>query len=194
MKKIAMIFALFAAMTCTTTAFAQSVKIGVTAGMNVSKLTKGITDSDHRYGYYVGPKLKISLPLGFGLDASALYNQRRFNLETPTGSESETFHSIEIPINVRYNIGLGDLAAVYFATGPQFGFNVGDNKWKHMDSFKTENMNTTWNIGAGVTLIKHLEVGIGYNIALSKYGEGKYAGKNYDFKANTTQVYLTYIF
>ena len=51
----------------------------------------------------------------------------------------------------------------------------------------------TWNIGAGVKLLKHLEVGVGYNIALSKFA--KYTGtQESSLKGNTFQVHVGYFF
>ena len=136
----------------------------------------------------------IGLPLGFGLDVAAQYSQRRMNLNDDA---SETFKSIEIPLNVRYNIGLGSVASIYLATGPQFGFNVGHRHWSFSDmqeTFSMERMNTSWNVGAGVKVLSHLEVGVAYNIALSKYAKHRFQGEDYSFRANTFQVQLAYLF
>ena len=67
---------------------------------------------------------------------------------------------MEVPVNFRYTLGLSSLAAVYASTGPQFGFNIGSRKWglsditegRVTDVLKRENMNVSWNIGAGVKL------------------------------------------
>ena len=54
-------------------------------------------------------------------------------------------------------------------------------------------MNTSWNIGAGVKLINHLEIGLLYNIALSKYYK-KAGSTDYDFKSNSFQIQAAYLF
>lgn len=197
MKKILLVLAIFAGIVSTTPLAAQSLKFGVVGGLNLSKLNfDGGSDnlsSDNRYGWYIGPKLNLSLPLGFGVDVAAEYSQRRLNL---SDDKSETFKSIEIPVNVRYNIGLGSVASVYVATGPQFGFNVGDTKWNiesAQETFKMEKMNTSWNIGAGVRVLSHVELGVSYNIAISKYAKS-YGAEDYSFKANTFQVQAAYYF
>lgn len=197
MKKIFLAFALLLSLGCAAPAAAQKISVGLTGGLNVSKVnfSKETFSTGNRYGWFIGPKAKLTLPLGFGIDAAAVYNKRRLNLDDKKNS-TEDFHSIEIPVNIRYSVGLGSTASVYFATGPQFGFNVGSKKWKMSNfpqTFKTKSRNTSWNIGAGVTLIKHLEVGVGYNIALSKYAEAA-SSDDYDFKTNTFQVQACYYF
>lgn len=65
----------------------------------------------------------MTLPIvGLGVDASALYDQRDAKLE----DEKVSLRSINVPINVRYGIGLGSMASIYLAAGPQFGYNIGD--------------------------------------------------------------------
>ena len=72
------------------------------------------------------------------------------------------------------------------------------------NNFSRENLNTTWNIGAGVRLLKHLEASVGYNFALGKAGKailngvGASEGESQDlelkYKTNTFQVQLAYMF
>ena len=183
------------------------LSFGVVGGLNLSKLSydnlSSNLTSDNRCGWYIGPKVEFKVPLiGLGVDAAVEYSQRRLNGEVETGtstvSSSTTLKTIEIPINLRYSIGLASLASLYVATGPQFGFNVGDKKWNWnnitgaADGFELKKSNVTWNIGAGVKLLSHLEVGVGYNIALSKFAK-KYAGDG-NFKSNTWQFQVAYMF
>lgn len=193
---------------------AQSFSYGITAGYDLTKMTLSGTakenfSSDNKAGWFVGPKIVFSTVLGVGIDASLQYSQRDLTLTsedwygTPT-SQSEKYRTIEIPINVRYNIGLGKIAGIFFYTGPQFGFALGNMKWSKFGTganFEKENMNTTWNIGAGVRLLKHLEANIGYNFALGKAGKAMFSnwqGTSNDqelkFKTNTFQVQIAYMF
>jgi len=200
MKKIILCFALLLG---AATAYAQpGVKFGITAGMNASKVKfkdfKGTFDPSNRYGFYVGPKLNINLALGFGLDVAAVYNQKRMNLEE---DYSRMLRSVEIPINVRYTVGLGKLLGIYGFTGPQFGWNIGNTKWSTVtQDFTRENANVSWNVGAGLKVMNRVEVGVGYNIALSKYANiiektnTDVEGKNYNFKTNTVQLQVAYLF
>lgn len=174
---------------------------GVVAGMNVSKADfKNPADnfkSGNRCGWFLGPKVEFSAPIiGIGVDASLLYSQRNINVENAEGEKNNKLNTLEIPINLRYQFGFSSLAAAYIATGPQFGFNVGSKKIKEiadLDYYKVKNSILTWNIGAGVKLLKHLEAGVAYNIALSKFA--KYTGtQESSLKSNTFQVHVGYFF
>lgn len=194
-----------------TNAAAQSFDWGITAGLNLTKLKiKGDKGdfannlkTDNQAGWFVGPKIAFNTVIGLGVDASAQYSLR--NLEI--GGETEKYHTIEIPINVRYNIGLGKKLGVYVATGPQFGFALGNMSWDNFatgTNFSKSNLNTTWNIGAGLRLLNHLEIGVGYNFAMSKAGKAIFEGvggatgesNDYqlEYRTNTFQVQATYFF
>lgn len=196
-------------------AAAQSFDWGIVAGLNLSKVTfSGAPEqnfkSDNKAGWYIGPKIMFNTVIGLGVDASLQYSQRSLFINRgidDIDGTTEKYHTIEIPINLRYNIGLGKKAGIYIATGPQFGFALNNMAWENLGSganFDRHNMNTTWNIGAGVRLLNHLEIGVGYNFALSNTGKaifenfGGHVGESHDYqlkyRTNTAQVQLTYLF
>lgn len=196
------------------------IKFGVVGGLNVTKVDyKHVSsnyDSKNRAGWFIGPKVEAHLPIvGIGLDASLLYSQRGISTEETipatldgsdgvTSKKSTQFRTLEIPINLRYQFGFSSLIAVYVATGPQFGFNVGDGSFSNVvgTKFKYKNSILSYNIGAGVKLLKHLEAGIGYNFPLSKFAKVtntaelpvELQGKNASFKAGTFQLHVGYFF
>ena len=197
MKKLLLTLSMLVAFAWATPASALGFDWGVMGGINLSKVNFSTETfkTENRLGWFVGPKVQLSLPLGFGCDAAALYSQHRLNLDAESNT-TETLRSVEIPINLRYSIGLGSTASVYLATGPQFGINVGSDKFKAGKAayvFDTKTWNTSWNVGAGVKVLGHLEIGISYNIALSKYAEST-AGEDYDFKTNNFQAHACYYF
>lgn len=226
MKKIICSLTLLFVLSSALPASAIGFDWGVTGGWNYSKVKiknfKTSFDTSNRAGWFIGPKVYLSLPLGFGVDASVQYSLRRMNMgdyvydadgfavenadgTNPTVSTTNNYHSFEIPVNLRYSIGLGKVGSVYLATGPQFGFGIGNTKWtNYAGVFKKENMVTTWNLGAGLKVLGHVEVGVGYNFAFGKTGTttvtktdnlGNVIGlQNMDFKTNTFQVQLTYVF
>ena len=185
MRKIVSLVLLLTAMTLSLQA--QGVKFGLKGGLNISKmsLNKDVIKSDNQTGFYVGPTVKISLPLSFGLDIAALYDQRSADVETgtsvasgssqttpATGTEKITQKTLSIPVNLRYNIGLGGSAGIYLAAGPQFGFPVGDKVYNtKVGEYRLKDANLSINFGAGVYLLKHLEIGFTYNLAAGKSGE-----------------------
>lgn len=185
MKKIILTLALIVSVVCANTASALGFDWGVTGGLNLTSVSlkgdlKNNFKADNQAGWYLGFKANASIALGFGVDGALVYSQQRYSLESKTSSSevtNKTLRSISIPINLRYNIGLGSVASVYVATGPQFDFNVGNSSWDSVllgtgnSTFSSENMTTSWNIGAGVKVLDRVEVGIGYNFALSKTAE-----------------------
>lgn len=204
------------------TAKAQKFSYGIVAGYDLTKVKysgdmKNNFSSDNKSGWYVGPKFVFSTVMGLGVDASLQYSQRKLNItqdgyyDNENGvifgnvSQSQTYRTIEIPINLRYSIGLGSSASVFAYTGPQFGFALQNMKFDKLGiNFSRENLNTTWNIGAGVRLLKHLEASVGYNFAIGKAGKailhsvGVNEGESQDlelkYKTNTFQVQLAYMF
>lgn len=223
MKKISTLcIALLLAFVGTVAAQAQSFSYGIAAGYNLTKLTysgntKENFSSDNKSGWFIGPKVEFNTVIGLGVDASLQYSQRKLNISEDVYDElndvvgelshSKTYRTIEIPINVRYNVGLGKMASVFVYTGPQFGFPLQSMKWENVGSglnFSKEKMNTTWNIGAGVRLLKHLEASVGYNFALSKAGSaildnlgvetGSGSNKELKYRTNTFQVQVAYMF
>lgn len=198
MKKILFVVALLAA---TMTVQAQGLKFGIKGGLNLTKMTMSGTfdgsnfSSDNQAGFYLGPTLKLSLPLGFCVEAAALYDQRSAKVVSDnstgvqgTGDEKIKQKSIQIPINARYNIGLGSEAGIYLAVGPQFGFPVGDKVYNtKLGDYTLKSSNLSFNFGAGVYLLDHLEVGFSYNLAAGKSGEFKNGG-DIDTHNNAWQI------
>lgn len=181
MKKLFTLIVLVAATYFAVPANAQ-LKFGIKGGLNITdmSLSNDVFETSNRTGFFIGPTIKFTLPIvGLGIDASALYDQREgeVNVEADDNTMVSTRlkqKSINIPINLRYDIGLGSLAAVYLAAGPQFGFNVGDKNqslYKDVAEWRLNTSNFSVNVGAGVMLLGHLQVGANYNIVCGKTGE-----------------------
>lgn len=181
MKKLFTLIVLVAATYFAVPANAQ-LKFGIKGGLNITdmSLSNDVFEASNRTGFFIGPTIKFTLPIvGLGIDASALYDQREgeVNVEADDNTLVSTRlkqKSINIPINLRYDIGLGSLAAVYLAAGPQFGFNVGDKNqslYKDVAEWRLNTSNFSVNVGAGVMLLGHLQVGANYNIVCGKTGE-----------------------
>ena len=185
---------LVAALSAMPSMMQAQVKFGVKAGLNVTQmsLSQDVVSKSNQEGFFVGPTVKVTLPLvGLGVDASALYDQR----DAKFGDEKVSQRSINVPINLRYGIGLGSLASVYLAAGPQFGFNIGQKNYFGEDGFKFKDSNFSVNVGAGVSVISHLEVGFTYNIAVGKTGELSWMdGAKINARANSWQVSAAYYF
>lgn len=173
MKKI-ITLALLAIELATTVPANAQVKFGLKGGLNVTDmhLSSEVFDKSNQAGWYIGPTVKFSLPVtGLGIDVAALYDYRSAKVTDASDEEVKVKQqSINVPINLRYGIGLGSLASINFHAGPQFGFNVGDDefKWTDTSSYKLKKSNFSINVGLGVSVAKHFEVTGNYNIACGK--------------------------
>lgn len=99
---------------------------------------------------------------------------------------------MDIPVNLKYNIGLGSLVGLYVAAGPDFYFDFAGNKT--IDGVKTDKKKAEVgiNVGAGVKLLNHLQVGANYNIPLGK--TASFEDIEGSYKTKTWQVSVAYIF
>ena len=202
MKKIITLSVLAIAMMVTVPANAQKLKFGLKGGLNVNKMKtdKEVGKSDNQAGFFIGPTIKLTTPLaGLSFDAAALFDQRTAKIKDVV-EEKIKMNSIQIPINVRYGVGLGSAASIFAFVGPQFGFNVGSSKKEFEEvEWKTNASNLSVNFGLGATLLKHLQVTANYNLGLGKTGEFKekntiQKAKTFKGRNNTWQIGVAYFF
>lgn len=202
-----MLLAMIVTMTAANNASAQ-IKFGLKGGVNVTdmSLNSSVFDASNRTGFFVGPTIKVQLPLvGLGIDASALYDQREAKIKVGNTTTKETLRSqaINVPINLRYGWGLSSMANIFLFAGPQFGFNVGDKDQKITEgsTWSVKNSNFSLNFGAGVTLLSHLQLTANYNVvcgktsdATIKEGIEQLTNKEVRSRANAWQIALAYYF
>ena len=207
MKKILSLVFIVAAMLYATSANAQ-VKFGLKGGLNVTSMSfsEDVFDASNKTGFFVGPMVKVTVPIvGLSFDAAALYDQKEAKVKANgddydlTGKNVKQ-QSINIPVNVRYGFGLSSLANAFVFAGPQWGINVGDKnfKWADKASYSLKKSNFSVNVGAGVTLLSHLQISANYNIACGKTAEVNLldgVGKAIDKSNNNSwQIALGYWF
>ena len=159
------------------------VQFGIKGGLNVTSMSLDkdkLLDTENQAGFFIGPTVKFTLPIvGLGIDASALYDQREAKIKGDGDDKDITSarlktQAINIPINLRYGVGLGSVANVFFFAGPQFGFNVGDKNqslFKDMGEWRLKSSTFSVNVGLGAMLLSHLQISANYNIACGKTGE-----------------------
>ncbi len=181
---------------------------GIKAGANLASKPSSLEDVSKggKNGFFVGPMAKVIIPvLNIGLEGNLLYSQTNSELN---GSSIKR-HSLEVPIYLRYDFALpiiNNILEPFIAVGPQFGWTIGggDESWKDAagDIYEWEykKSNLSLNLGAGATVLNHVQLHINYNIALGDTGEWKEdatsAGWGYikGSKVNTWQVSAAYIF
>ena len=151
------------------------LKFGIKGGVNISSVhfNSDVLKADNVTGFQVGPMIETTLPLvGVGIDAAVLYSQK--GLETTSVGGVKTSMKtdyIDVPVNLKWKFGLPIIKG-YLAAGPYVGFRVGGDKLWDIpgsvgDQLKAKSFNAGLNLGAGVELIKHLQVGFNYALGLT---------------------------
>ena len=197
MRKIFTIAVLVAA-TCFAVPAQAQFKFGLKGGLNITDMSfsSDVLNASNRTGFFIGPTVKFKIPLlGFGIDAAALYDQREAEFDDVYDDDGYIMRGQKVKQQA-----INSLAALYLAAGPQFGFNVGDKHKSLFDDsmdWKMKTSNFSVNLGAGVLLLSHLQVGFNYNIVCGKTGELTYKS-GFDNalrgRANTWQISAAYYF
>jgi opacity protein-like surface antigen len=200
MKKIFALLTIIACCMAATPAQAQLLKFGLKGGVNLSKIDWKSVEATKKNttGFFVGPMVELNVPLiGIGADAAVMYSKRGdATMILDGGNFTVKQEGIEVPVNLKYTIGLGDLFGIFIAAGPDFFFNFKDNKWNNSlgDLWKDKKMQVGLNLGAGVKLFKHLQVGVNYQLPLGDSFTLENAVDAFKIKTNTWQASLAYTF
>ena len=199
MKKVLSVLMVAVALMMAVPAQAQLIKFGVKGGMNFSKLDTDVKSwydaKESSTGFFIGPMAEVTLPiLGLGVDGALMYSQR--------GSGEVKQQGIEVPVNLKWSFGLGSMLGAYLAAGPDFFFNFKDVDGDE-DLIK-EKSQVSINLGAGLKLLRKLQIGLTYQIPINKsYDKYRYISVTPDYKGEiedisvknkTWQVSLAYIF
>ena len=170
------------------------IHFGVKGGLNLSKASfSNVGDNfkkDNFTGFFIGPMAEFNIPIvGLGVDAALLFAQR--GIKVSEGNEDLTIkqNGIDIPVNLKYTIGLGSLLGIYVAAGPDFFFD-----FKKKDYVDRKKAQVALNLGAGVKLLKHLQVGVTYQLPMGDSFTWKNAGDAIGAKNKTWQVSAAYLF
>ena len=112
MKKVLSVLMVAVALMMAAPAQAQLIKFGVKGGMDFTKLDTNVKTLDavaeSSTGFFIGPMAEVTLPVvGLGVDGAVMFAQR--------GKDELKQQGIEIPVNLKYTIGLGSVLGVYLA-------------------------------------------------------------------------------
>lgn len=149
------------------------LRFGIKAGLNVNHLSANMDtfDKNNQAGWTAGLMTECQLPLiGLGFDLSVMYSRMNSEVLVPVdnGFISEPNKNfIEIPLNLKYKISLpvvGSILSPYIFTGPSFGFKLDKST---IDDFKTKTFQAVWNLGVGLELVKHLQLGASYGFGMN---------------------------
>ena len=165
----------------------SQIKFGIKGGLNISSVhfNKDLVGKDNVTGFNIGPMVEVMAPImGVGFDAAILYSQKGIGVKsekdikkgletTSVGGVKTSMKTdyIDVPVNLKWKFGLPIIKG-YLAAGPYVGFRVGGDKLWDIpgsvgDQLKAKSFNAGLNLGAGVELIKHLQVGFNYVLGLT---------------------------
>jgi len=109
--------------------FAQSPRIGITAGLNVSNVTT-VTNNisnrmDWKAGFQVGVVSDFGISKSFSIIPELLFSQRgtKYNSSANNGS-SITLNYLQLPINAAYKFDVGMGSKLFIFAGPYVGYGL----------------------------------------------------------------------
>lgn len=148
--------------------------------VNSMRLDRTVFENENRAGFTGGLMCEFTIPIvNLGFDLSVMYvhrvsasvatNGNAENSALVNSSEFKNRDYIEIPLNLKYKLGLpiiGKIITPYIVTGPSFS--VLTSKKAITGAYKNKAFDVAWNVGLGVQLFNHLQVGASYGIGLNK--------------------------
>lgn len=187
------------------------VKFGVKVGTQVNslKFDSDVFKSDNRAGFTGGLMVQFVAPIiNLGFDASVMYTHRSLNTKYSfteeltnaviNGSKHVGSDFIEIPINLKYQIGLPGVGAIvkpFITTGPDFSFLVSKKTVKDMEQ---KNYDLAWNFGLGLSFVDKVQIAASYGLGITNNASGDEAlhAKALDFKSKNRfwTITLAYLF
>lgn len=180
---IMVLFLVFAA-----ESMAQGLHFGVKGGVLGNKASVGgIREQfkeENLTGFQIGPMLQYQTGFyGFAFDFSLLYAQRGVKLTNTYNSRSAEIkaQSIDIPIELKWEMGISPVFDLFLGVGPSFSFLIDKDNWgrelahiavdvldKDLPSMSWRSTEVGLNLGGGVKLFNHLMLSCYYNIGLTE--------------------------
>lgn len=180
MKSIKRLIAVVIACVAIAVPASAQFSFGVKLGTKINELPDvenlGAFDLDDECAGFTGGVMgEFMLPIvGLGIDASVMYSYEPIKGEV-FGDMETTFanHYLDIPINLKYKLTLPaveKIVAPYIFTGPNFSFALSKDIPDTIDKYFVQNpVEVAWNLGIGVELFNHLQIGASYGWGLNKY-------------------------
>lgn len=181
---------IFFLLVCSLIAFSSQAQLrfGVKGGVNLT----GVSFNDGSFidknvtGYQIGPTIEWLIHGNLGFDGAVVYSQKGIKFENGQNTSESKNGYIDIPVNLKYRLGLSENFKPFVAAGPYVSFRVsGDDNFNTIidgisNQWESQNFGAGLNFGAGVELFKFLQVGANYGLGLTD----NYKASNGDY---TTQ-------
>ena len=147
-------------------------QLGVIAGITSAQtkfenVDAAIAEAQNATQYHVGLTYKLGLGNLLAIQPSIIYNVKGSKVSAVGGLGDFDFKSgyLEVPVQLQVGVGLGDLARVYAIAEPFVGMAITETTVKGIvndqkiewDDF-SDKLEYGFGVGAGVELIKHVQV------------------------------------
>lgn len=170
-------------------------RFGIKAGVNVNHLSTSFNDyldDNNQAGWTAGVMTEFKVPMiGLGFDLSLMYAR----LNSDPDLDNKNF--LQVPLNIKYKFSIpviSSILAPYIFTGPSFGFKLDKNT---IDEVKTKTFQAAWNVGLGLELVKHLQIGASYGFGINnivKIVDSDYNLPDVKLKNNYWTITAAYLF
>lgn len=180
MKSIKRIIAVLVACVAIVAPASAQFSFGIKAGAKINQIPETVSgfEWDDCSGFTGGVMGEFMFPIiGLGVDASLMYVyaplKTDFEVMDKDIAEVNSYnHYLEIPINLKYKLSIPaveKIVAPYIFTGPSFAFLLSGKSLDGtvMSYFEQNPVDIAWNLGIGIELFNHLQIGASYGWGLS---------------------------
>lgn len=212
MKRILIL--LIVAITTVASANAQ-FRWGIEAGMLVNKLHFGedaiekALKPDNSYGWKAGVRVEFTVPIiGIGVESGLQYarmnNGEDNKILVPDGENITNLREesaisknfLMLPIHLKYKLTLPVIEKFvkpFIFTGPNLAFSLDKNTFKYL---KNKTCQVAWDLGLGVELVNHLQIGASYSWGMNKIANwsGLVSAQDLNIKNNYWTLSAAYLF
>ncbi|MCM1066138.1 MAG: PorT family protein [Muribaculaceae bacterium] len=213
MKKLQAILLALVVVAISAVPASAKFRIGPRVGIDVNalRMNSSVFDKDNRAGFTGGIEAEYTIPvINLAVDLSVMYVHRVSKAtvkdgqdadqeELLTNSRFKNRDYIEIPLAIKYKIGLpviGKVFSPYVFTGPSFS--VLASKKSINEAYQNKAFDVAWNFGLGIQLFTHLQVGASYGIGMTntveKASGNKISGAPIEGKNNYWTVTAAWLF
>lgn len=172
MKKVTIILAVFSFVFISSIR-ADILRFGVKAGVNLANASFNMDalQTSNFTGFQVGPVIELGIPF-IGVDIAALYSQQGLKFKFDDTNLEQKESRLDVPVNLKLKFGLGGLGG-FLSAGPYASFKLSGDDFsvksvdKAVYDFKNKDFGAGINVGGGIELFRHLQIGVNYRIGIT---------------------------
>lgn len=146
-------------------------------GLNKPSFSKDVINVENLNGFKVGPTVEFMFPVvNLGVEGSLLYNNEAMNVQLLSTesvvdvSQKISNHYIDIPVNLKYKMGIISPLKIFVAAGPYAKIRVaGDDLTLQQvrDNVEAKAFEAGINLGLGADIINRVQIGFNYGIIMT---------------------------